>query len=217
MIELVNGNEVIKVAEELTIAMYQKLEKNKDLYLADTIQIISLFTGLPVKKLKTLQPKTIKLLDMYISSKINFTKSNQLIYTFIHNGIEYGLEKDFGKMSWGAWVDLEVYSVGDDITNNINKIMSVLYRPIVKKDGAKYTIEEYDSDTIDERAEIFLELPISYWWEISDFFLRTANSYITNINRSLELKMKLNNLMETGKMIFPKWMRDKLPRGFTLN
>jgi len=94
--------------------------------------------------------------------------------------------------------------------------MSVLYRPVTKWKGKKYEIEPYDSETIEERAELFLQLPISYWFETSDFFLGVANLYITNIKASLEQKKKMKRLMMKGLMIMPKWVQKKLLQGFTL-
>lgn len=216
MIELVNGTEVVKVPETMTIELYQKFMKEQIKYTSEPIELISLFTNIPTSKLKNLSPKTIKMVNSYVASKIDFPNINDLITTFIHNGVEYGLHTDIGKLAWGAWVDLEVYS-SENITDNIHKIMSVLYRPITTKKGTKYEIEPYDSDTVNDRAEEFLTLPIDYWFKTSDFFLSVANLSIINIKGSLEQKNKMNSYKMRGMKILPKWLQKKLLRGSIFN
>jgi len=216
MIELVNGSEVVKLPETMTIELYQKFMKEQDKFTNEPTELISLFTNLPVNKLKNLSPKTIQMINNYVREKLELPELKQLVTTFNHKGVEYGLETDIGKMAWGAWVDLEVYS-SENIIDNIHKIMSVLYRPITSWKGKKYTIEPYDSETISIRAEEFLELPISYWFETSDFFLSVANLSIINTKASLEQKNKMRKLMLRGTKILPKWLQKKLLRDFIFN
>ena len=201
----------------MTIEIYQKLIKDQEKYFNQPIEMIALFTNLPINKLKNLSPKTIEMINNFVSTKVSVPKMDELVLTFIHNGVEYGLETDFGSMAWGAWVDLEVYS-SENITDNIHKIMSILYRPIVsKKNPKKYTIEPYDSDTVGERAKEFLTLPINFWLQVSDFFLGVVNLYITNIKASLELKNKMNKYKMKGTKILPKWVQKRLLRGSILS
>lgn len=218
MIELVEGDKTITIPEEMTIGMYQAFIKDTQKYTDEPIELIALFTNLSKDKLKNLSTKTIKLINYYVQSKVKIPKLDEMVLTFNHNGVEYGLETDFGKMAWGAWVDLEVYS-SDNISDNIHKLMSVLYRPVISKskDGKKYVIEPYDSATIDERAELFLTLPISYWFTASDFFLSVVSLSITNIKASLEQKNRMKKLMERGMKMLPQWVRRKLPQDFTLS
>jgi hypothetical protein len=216
MIELIHKNEVVKLPEDMTVELYQKFMKEQKKFTDEPIELISLFTNLPVSKLKNLSPKTIQMVNSYVISKMEIPDLKELVTTFIHNGIEYGLHTDIGKMAWGAWVDLEVYS-SENIVDNIHKIMSVLYRPVTKKTKKGYEIEPYDSESIADRAEEFLTLPISYWFRTSDFFLSVANLSIINIKASLERKNKMNQLMMKGTKILPKWVQEKLLRGSTFN
>jgi len=216
MIELVNGSEVVKLPEEMTIELYQKFIKDEQKYVNEPIEMISLFTNIPVSKLKNLSPKTIQLINNFVEQKIQIPNLKELVTTFTHNGVEYGLETDFGSMAWGAWVDLEVYS-SQNIMDNIHKIMAVMYRPIVKRKGNKYTIEPYDSETISSRAEEFLTVPISYWFQVADFFLSIVNASISNIKVSLEQKTKIQKLMMKGLKTLPKWLQKRLLRGSIFN
>lgn len=216
MIEIVNGENKVKVAETMTVQLYQKFQLDKQSYEEDPINFISLFTGLTKKELKNTPKKTIDLLSAYLQNQVIKDTQKELVLTFIHNDVEYGLDTDFANMAWGAWIDLEVYT-SQDINNNIHKILSVLYRPVISKKKTKYNIEPYDSDTILERAEIFLNLPISIWLGVADFFLTIADASITNINSSLEWKIKMLKMMRLGTQILPRWLQKRLLRGFTLN
>ena len=57
---------------------------------------------------------------------------DELYNTFEFDGIEYGLENDWTKLSWGAWVDFQVLS-SENTQQNIHTIMAILYRPIISK------------------------------------------------------------------------------------
>lgn len=218
MIELVNGDEVITIPEYLTISMYQKLEKEKELYAQDPKQFICLFTGLNWNEVKNLSPEQVKLIQGFISTKVDFNKETPLVFNFTHNGVEYGLENDWTKLAWGAWIDFEVYS-SENILDNIHKIMAVLYRPITNKnpkDHKDYTIEPYDSMTVEKRANEFLTLPITFWMSAANFFFHIVELYISNSKSSLEQKLKMKRLMMKGWRILPKWARRKLQPDFIL-
>lgn len=218
MIELVKGDTIIKTPNELTVELYQKIQNNPKC-LEDPIELICEFTGLNRDEIKNQKKKTIELLSSFVAQKLEQPKDKGIITTFIHNGIEYGLETDFGSLAWGAWVDLEVYSNDEKIHNNIHKILAILYRPIVSKskDGLKYEIEPYRSESINPRSQLFLDLPLYYWFGVSRFFLDIANAYISNTETSLNQKNKLNRLMLMGMKILPKWVQKKLLRGSILN
>jgi hypothetical protein len=213
-IELVIDDKIIEVPNEVTIGIYQQLQQNPELYKDNQYQLISLFTKIPYPELKNLRKDQIDLIDMYLNSKIKNHDENQLVLTFSHNGVEYGLENNWGKLAWGAWIDFEVYSSGDNMFNNIHRIMAILYRPIVSKDkksALKYTIEPYKSEDIETRAEIFKDVPVRFWIGSSSFFLQIVGIFIENIKVSLERETKMNKIIVKGWEILPKWIQRKLP------
>jgi len=207
--ELLYKGDVIKVPNEMTVKMYQTFSKDKEKY-ADFKEILALYTGIPVSELKNLPYRTISLLNGYLGSELINQKEVNISLWFTYNGIEYGLENDWTKLSWGAWIDLEVYGSGD-VTDNIHKILAVMYRPITKRDGNNYTIEPYDSETVETRANTFLDLPIGIWLGCASFFFQVANSSIKGLRDSLEQKVKMQKLAMKGMKILPKWVQKKLP------
>lgn len=209
-LEIKINNDIKVIPNELTLWMYQQIMLNPELYENNPLQVMSLFTGIPTNQIKDLKNEEIEVLDYLLTKRIRIPENQELILTFKHNGIEYGLENDWSKLTWGAWVDLEVFSA-DNLDENIHKIMAVLYRPVVSKKKKKYTIEKYKSDEIEDRAEIFKKLPLKYWFGAASFFFLLVSISINNTVNSLSLKNKLNRLMVMGWMKLPKWIKRKLP------
>jgi len=212
-LELVIDDEIVEVPDEITLGMYQQLMLNPQLYDSNPNMVISLFTGIPLPDLKNLQVDQIQLLQAFVSQRFIIPKENELILTFSYKDIEYGLENDWSKLAWGAWLDFEVYSA-DNIYANLHKIMSILYRPIISKDkknAKNYKIAPYKSDEIEYRAETMKEVPVSYWLGASQFFFSIAEIFIKNMQASLILENKMNEKILKGWTMLPKFLQKKLP------
>jgi hypothetical protein len=218
MIELVVDDQVINVPEEMTIGMYQQINQFPDKY-KNPLHLISLYTNLTIHELKNYKKEQVELIEAFLSSKVQYPETDQIVMTFEHNGVEYGLENDWSKLAYGAWVDFEVYCSDEQIFNNLHKIMAVLYRPVISKDKKnpmKYKIEPYKSEDIEDRAELFRTVPVSIWLSASVFFLEVANIYTTNIKVSLESTLKMQLMVTKYWMKMPKWLKKVLPLDFIL-
>jgi len=211
MIELVMDNEVVKINSDLTIGQYQVLQSKGQFYQDNPHQLISLFTGIPFNDVKNMSMENVRLVQGYLNNAMLNTNKDELVMTFEYEGVEYGLETEFGKMAFGAWIDFEVYT-SQDIVGNIHNIMSILYRPIKSKDKkGKYTILPYNSNDIEERGLLFRDLPVKYWLGVATFFFQVANLYISNIKASLESKRKTNEMITKGWKKLPKFLQKRLP------
>jgi hypothetical protein len=67
-----------------------------------------------------------------------FNEKPQLVNTFKMKGVEYGFIPKLDDISLGEYVDLDAF-LGD--WDNMHRAMAVLYRPIDKKYGDKYSIK----------------------------------------------------------------------------
>ena len=68
------------------------------------------------------------------------------------NGVEYGYHPDLSEITLGEYADIEQF-MKDGIDSNLPELMSVLYRPVKRKnDNGVYIIDGYDGD-IRLRAE----------------------------------------------------------------
>lgn len=149
---------------ELTLRKFQELNIIKE----DTdeidkmIKINSALTGIPEDALLALPYTEFNKINA--ACEFVFEKSNdqEIRYIFEAEGIRYGLSHDITKMSTAEFLDLDSYVRDkDNMMGNLHYILAILYRPIIKEDKRKkkpfcYEIEKYNSETVDDRAEIFL-------------------------------------------------------------
>jgi len=217
MIEVLIDDRVIKVNPKLTIDKYQKIQGNPIRY-SKPEEILGLYLDISVDELRDLPVDQIKFVEVALSNYILEPKTRDLVTTFELNGITYGLENDWQNMTWGQWVDLEVYSQSDKLTDNIHMIMALLYRPVTNEKGKDYKLEKFKSSKVMERADMFKNnLPIEMWFGVSTFFLQTLNAYITHIDISLKAKMKIESYLKPLRKILPKWLLPKPLPDSTLN
>jgi hypothetical protein len=200
----------IQLEPYLTIGKYQKLIKELELLKQDPIKVLSLYLDVPINELRDLPKQQVDFIEKIISSKLLEEPTKELTYTFEYQGISYGLENDWKKLAWGAWQDFEILS-SENITDNIHHLMAILYRPTTQIKGTKYNIVPYKSAEIGERAELFKELPIQYWFGVSGFFLLLVKLYTIDINNSLKWMNKMNQLMMKGWTMLPNWVQRRLP------
>jgi len=83
------------------------------------------------------------------------------------DGIEYGFEPNLSKMSYGAYADVTQYDT-IAIDKNWGKVMSILYRPVIKKQKERYDVETYDGN-IDETK--WLDVNMEVHWGALFFFV----------------------------------------------
>lgn len=212
------GKEKISVPLEFNYEQFMRLRKYGEKKLTP-VDLLSICTGVDIKQIKKADLKDIEkvsdVLAVYYFS--GDSTQSEVSLTFEHNGVEYGLQTDMGKLSYGAWVDLEVYT-SENIEEHIPRIMALLYYPITKKKkNNKYELEEYDDDKVDLRAEEFKTLPMKYWYGATTFFLLFAKTYIENIQSSLAMKNKYQKMMMLGLRVMPRFLQGRLLRASGLN
>jgi hypothetical protein len=212
MIEIQLGEEVIELKEDITIGMYQKIKSGGEELTKNPAKLLSIYLNKPLALLKDASKEDVQFVEQYLSSILAVTEvSDELHNYFTLDGVTYGLENDWTKLQWGAWVDLEVYSSGD-VDENIHKIMSILYRPILEWKNNKYIIAPYKSDEIEDRAELFREkLPVKYWWGAANFFFLISVMFMRDMQNSLNTKIKINNWIVKGWEKLPKFLQRRIP------
>lgn len=217
MIEVLIDDKVVKVNPKLTVGKYQKIQSNPIKYSTPT-EILSLYLDIEPNELKDLPVEQVRFVETILSQHMLQPKKSDLTLTFEIDGVTYGLENDWQKMTWGQWVDLEVYSQSDKINDHIHKILAILYRPVQVEKGVKYTLKKYKSSEVDERAELFQqELGIEIWFGVSTFFLQALNVFTNNIETSLKAMKRIEKYLRPMKKILPKWLHPKVRYDSTLN
>ena len=175
---------------EVSISQYAKLMKVLE---NDTINEIELL----VRTLEALLDIDAKILvkvplrylkEVYIELE-PLTKempSNELKRVIEIDNIEYGFV-DFDDLTLGEFADLDNYL--QDAYDNMDSIFSVLYRPVTKRKGDKYFIEDYTLKDIAERREIFSnKMSIDTVIGALVFFCNIGRKFIESTVLSLERK-----------------------------
>lgn len=171
-----------KVPQYMTVGNYIKFFKIKDLvnenYFA--AKMISELTGAPYEKVMTANRDELYFLMNEII-KILPTDKPAFVSRFKIDDVEYGFIPEWRKMSFGEFVDLDTLMTKKplEMIDYLHVITAILYRPIIKsKSEKKYTIEKYNSETMEERAELFKKkLDVEYAIGAQFFFMQFARNY----------------------------------------
>ena len=169
---------------EISLKQYQKFlkiqETNDDSYFLQC-KMIEIFCNLDAKSVRLLKISDADRVVDIINNM--FEAKPDLIRTFKIGGVDYGMIPNLDDISLGEYIDLDTY-IGD--WQNMQIAMNVLYRPISKKIGEKYTIVEYDVDAKEKLEHIPMDIVLG-----SIFFL---------YNLGIELSMVMVNYLEDPQM-----------------
>ena len=168
----------------VSLKKYLELKQDLDTYEDNEVaQIAVLFhhlTTFPVEYLQGLDIDTFTQVRDDILGFFNNTEHElQKIITI--DGVEYGFEPNLSKMAYGAYVDISKY---DEIRvdKNWSEIMSILYRPIVKKRLNQYEIQPYKGEINGER---FLNVGMDVHFGAVFFFNRLSMDLLKDTLKSL--------------------------------
>ena len=144
---------------DITLNQYQQFIKLQEK--ADTLseqgmaeRLISLFTGIKKQDVKKIVISDYETIIKQITDACSVPSKFQ--QRFKLNGIEYGLIPNLNEISQGEYIDLT--TLGSDM-DEMNKVMAILFRPIVKEDSfGNYSVEAYRDIT--ERSNEMLNCPM---------------------------------------------------------
>ena len=164
---------------EISLKQYQKFlkiqETNDDSYFLQC-KMIEIFCNLDAKSARLLKLTDADRIVEIINNM--FEDKPSLIRTFKIGGIEYGIIPDLDEMSLGEYIDLDTY-IGD--WQNMQIAMNVLYRPISKKIGDKYLINEYTLDAKEKLEETPMDVvlgAIFFLWNLGIDLSKTMVNYL---------------------------------------
>lgn len=105
------------------------------------------------------------------------------------DGVLYGFEPNLSNMSYGAYSDITKYQQ-IQIDDNWANIMSILYRPVTKRQGDMYSIEPYSGKL---KPELFLEVPMDIHFGTLFFLLSLSTDLLKDIlNSTMEMEVPAN-------------------------
>ena len=126
-------------ANDLTVKQYidfLKIEGDDEFKM---LSILRIFYGIPLNEGRHIEVSEAASLSSLVLSLIDGDKPLERIIEY--KGREYGFIPNLTEITFGEYVDLDTYL--SDV-NNLNKTVSILYRPVVKRKGGFYEIEEYE-------------------------------------------------------------------------
>ena len=203
----------------VTLEQFLNLKRDMETYKDEPEALVAcLFHHLcrfPVEYLQQLD------IDTYIAIKKDiydfFNKVELPLKRFITiDDVEYGFEPNLSQMAYGAYVDISKYE-SLEMNESWAEIMSILYRPVVKKQGALYDIKTYDG-VID--GDKFLSVGMDAHWGAIFFFKGLLADLQNSIQKSLKVELmgvdlppKLKQILEeNGKAthLLSNWHKEIL-------
>lgn len=175
----------IKVPEtlsEITLGQYQKFIKvNTDVNQGDFLmqKMVEIFCNIKLSHVLLIKFTSINEIVSHLNDL--FDKEHKLVPTFKIGSVEFGFIPDLEEMTFGEYVDLEAHLQDWD---NMHKAMSVMYRPIIRKNGEKYEIKPYDATA--EYWEIMKFAPVDAVLGAVVFFYNLGNELLQAIPSYLE-------------------------------
>jgi hypothetical protein len=189
--------------DEVSIGQYSKLMIAVDKEDSTEIELMvkslealadipgGLLTKVPIKMLREAYKQLVELTS---------TLPNRELTRVIEiDGVEYGFIPNWDELSLGEFVDLDNYL--QDGFNNLDKVFSVLYRPVLKRDGIKYIIEDYNLDNIVNRRKLFRErMSIDTLYAALVFFCNIGRKLTESTLSSLEEEIKSQSIIKSKRM-----------------
>jgi hypothetical protein len=185
---------------EIKLAQYQKFvkiaEQNEDSEFLHQ-KMVQLFCGVDLKQIATIKHKDV--MDITKSISDMFKVKHKLIQRFKMGGVEFGFIPNLDEMTQGEYVDLDTYIVD---WKDMHKAMAVLYRPIKKKAGDKYDIEDYNGSIT--YSDVMRHAPLDvalgavvFFYHLGNELMKSTLTYLEE-NPQMQLLMSKHNLENDG-------------------
>jgi len=171
----------------VSLKKYLTLQKDMSNYADDeeaqTALMLSHLCGLNAEYINSLSIEDYNKVRLGLEGFINDTEYP--LQKIIHiDGKEYGFEPNLSQMSYGAYVDISKFAQLT-IDDNWAKIMSILYRPVTKKQGDMYSIEGYKGE-IDDK--LFLSVGMDVQFGALFFFVNLLMDLLSATLKSLKVE-----------------------------
>ena len=140
---------------EVTIEQFQAIDRLEiEAEVEKSVAFISILTGIALDDLLDLPITEFNKIESHISF-VNVDKKEKIKLTFEIEGVKYGYRKSLEDMKTSEYIDFDTIITSDTVIDNIHVLMAILYRPIITSNGSNYSIEQYSSETLNNRATLF--------------------------------------------------------------
>lgn len=145
---------------------------------------LSYFVGISDSDRKKIAKVTIDDIKRQTLEALNTNSNLQRFLTI--DGVEYGFHPDLETMTVGEYADLETYFV--ELYKNWDRVLGILYRPVVNKSMGRYEIETYNPDK--HNGQVFKDVTADVLQSVTLFFYRLEITLAKDILMSMEREVK---------------------------
>ena len=170
----------------ITLKQYIQFQKDMDTHEGNTEAqdafLVYNLTGMTPDMLKELDGEVISNIRKDLTKLLQKT-DYPLQRNITLEGVEYGFEPNLSQMPYGAYLDISKFE-NIQLNDDWPTILSILYRPVKKRKGALYEIEQYNGvEPWDEDK----------WWEVGMDFHFGCFFFFIRLYKDL-VKGTLNSL-----------------------
>ena len=164
------------------ITIQNDLESYSDDSQAQDAFLLYNLCGITPEVARALDNETVEKIKKDLYKLLNKTDYELQKFITIDN-VEYGFEPNLSQMAYGAYLDISKIETLT-LDKNWPKILSILYRPVKKKQGALYEIENYNSDKVID-SEKWYDVNMDFHFGAFFFFNRIYLDLLNDIRKSL--------------------------------
>jgi len=182
------------------VKLISKKHNNKS---EEAIHTINILSDIPKKLVEELGITDVANILQRIA-KLQENTNSKLNKIIKINDVEYGFHPNLEEITIGEYADIETY-LKDGIESNLPKLMAVLYRPIIEKDGSSYSIEAYGKSDLRMRAEKFKKMKakdvnnaLVFFWTLGKELSMILPQYLMERSQMILNKVQMNNLPTSG-------------------
>ena len=173
--------------DDITLAQFKEyslmISRETEEDLTFKKQVINLFCTGDTEKIEFFKKKQI---DSIFADFNEMLESERNIFEKIISidGKEYGFIPNLKDLSIGEFSDIETL-MKDGVFENIEKVLAVLYRPVINKVKHLYNIADYDG--LNDRDKLFLnKFPVKNFHGTMVFFLIIAKELLMHTHQFLK-------------------------------
>lgn len=182
------------------VKLISKKHNNKS---EEAIHTINILSDIPKKLVEELGITDVANILQRIA-KLQENTNSELNKIIKINDVEYGFHPNLEEITIGEYADIETY-LKNGIESNLPKLMAVLYRPIIEKDGNSYSIEAYGKSDLRMRAEKFKKMKakdvnnaLVFFWTLGKELSMILPQYLMERSQMILNKVQTNNLPTSG-------------------
>lgn len=155
-------------------------------------KLISYLANIPVSEVRNLKVSSFEKMGRAIGQMQPLEKTYPLEKFIEVDGQEYGFHPNLSEMTVGEFADLDRFC--QESVNNLETIMSILYRPVTKKSGMFYSIAAYEGIN----PKPFAQVPVSVAMGAMAFFLSLGTALLKSTNNSFKVEVPPPSLQKSG-------------------